>query len=75
MAEPGGSTGTLTEVPATLARPATLHRTVHRRTVLDLRRLLWFVLVLAVGAALATGLDQTMAGIEADADHLVSAFS
>jgi uncharacterized membrane protein YbhN (UPF0104 family)/tRNA A-37 threonylcarbamoyl transferase component Bud32 len=66
VAEPGGSTGTLTEVPATLARPATLHRTVHRRTVLDLRRLLWFFLVLAVGAALATGLDQTMAGIEAD---------
>ncbi|MGB9373004.1 MAG: lysylphosphatidylglycerol synthase transmembrane domain-containing protein [Jiangellales bacterium] len=40
--------------------------TVHRRTTDDLKRLGWFLALLLVGVALATGLDETMAGIESD---------
>lgn len=45
---------------------ARLYDTVHRRSVADVKRLAWFVVFLALGVALATGLDETMAGIEAD---------
>ncbi len=71
--EPGvrGFTDPVTSVvPDDLERPPApsepLYTTVHRRTPADLTRLLWFVGFLAVGAVLATGLDETMAGIEAD---------
>ena len=43
-----------------------LWQTVHRRTADDLKRLGWFLALLLVGVALATGLDETMAGIESD---------
>lgn len=39
---------------------------MHRRSVLDVRRLVWFTVLLALGVVLATGLDETMTGIEAD---------
>ena len=68
---PRGITDPLTAVvPDDLENPPTpsepLYRTVHRRTPADLTRLLWFVGFLALGAVLATGLDETMAVIEAD---------
>lgn len=43
-----------------------LRTSVHRRTPADVKRLLWFAGLLLVGTALATGLDETMAGIESD---------
>jgi len=43
-----------------------LWQTVHRRTTDDLKRLGWFSALLLLGVALATGLDETMAGIESD---------
>ena len=43
-----------------------LRQTVHRRTVLDVRRLVWFAVLLVLGVVLATGLDETMTGLEAD---------
>lgn len=43
-----------------------LTESVHRRTPADVNRLLWFVGFLLLGGVLATGLDETMAGIEAD---------
>ncbi len=49
-----------------------MHETVHRRTPVDIKRLVWFGAVLALGLALATGLDETMAGIESD---LIEGFS
>ena len=55
--EPAGDAETLNEPR---------HTTVHRRTPADVKRLAGFVGLLLLGTALATGLDETMAGIESD---------
>lgn len=64
----GFAAGVTAAVPADLPIVASSppHVTVHRRTIADAKRLAWFVVFLLVGVALATGLDETMAGIEAD---------
>ena len=61
-----GVTAVVADDLEVMTQAARLHDTVHRRSVADAKRLAWFVGFLALGVALATGLDETMAGIEAD---------